>query len=448
MRSLAAATALAVVTTAMPAMADSAFQKRGISVAAAPGDPLGPELSAQLSREGRFAVFATGVRGNEPASVIVAAAADGAQRAKLGGLATYVLVPRISFGAIHASDAEPERDGHGNPIGHGANAEVTVTSELTCPLQVQLQMYEVPSGKLLHTLFQSFTLKRKLEYVYTKYDSPRSIATKAGELGGRIAVELSRPPQSAFASQAADGIHDLAIDLKVQLQRLDEFKLQASVMAMDPARDRISFNLGSALNVGTDGWFDLYQGDQWIGTTKVRDIGLQQSEAQVIFLDRPLKLGDRIVEQQKGNIWNGLRAGGLALTTGVLATAGYGLQWDLGPIIGASETYFTLDIDALTNAKSAGAAVQGGFMKKNYVRRWAFSYGVKAGALNFSALTNNVLVPSAMLAGGVDCHLTPEIVWTNDFGLEGLWPIATLASPGKVTVPFGPALRTGFALAF
>jgi hypothetical protein len=377
---------------------------------------------------------------------LVAQVAAAAANGHADGVATYAFVPRFRFGRTEADLPEPLRDARGQVQAEGPNGTVTVRAHVSCPFSCQIEIYEVPSGKRVAGYTFDDTLTRTIEYSYDRHDSVAAIQYKAAELGKRIGIELVRSPRDAFASQAASAAEGFGAQLVGRVRELEAFKLQAGVISYDAGRDWVLFNLGTGLSVHADDWFRLERDGKEIGMAKIRAMDPSRSAAQPVFLELPVRPGDRVVEVPKANAWHGLEAGALVLNTGVLATAGYGMQWDIGPTFSLSELYLTFDAYGLTGGPNGGFGLDLGLAQKYFSRRWGFSWGGRVGGLSYAPLTNNAIVPAGQLLGEVDCFLTPWLVWNAQLGAEAVWPVATAV--GGTRYPLGALARTGLSFNF
>lgn len=418
-----------------PAQAEPA--RHGVAVLEAPGQPCGAELRQALAAMGRYRMLpAAGSTAALTASL--ASVADAARAA--GVHDAYVLVPTVAFGRV--DDGQPDTQTDQNGIS-------TVAAELTCPYTMRLAVYDASTGRLVKTLEESTDLTRRFEYTYDRRTDRQAIVEKGIELAHAMAEAAALPPAVGFASQAVNGESTLVNEAIGDLLKLPMFQLRGSVTGWSAPSDRIAIDLGTDFNVHIDDGFEIMRGDRAIGYLRVRGLDAAGSETQPIFLDDTLRVGDRVVEYRKANLWEGLKVG-MAWLGGPALLGTYSGDLDLGGLTRASELYGTWDLSMLSTGAVSGGMGELGLVKRLVFRRWAFKAGLKVGLAGLNGFSGTVTVPGVALASGVDCYLTPDWIWSTDLAYEAYMPVRQKggAANGTLINPLGPLVRTGISYVF
>lgn len=451
--SLALSTGLLPMAVALPAFADQApatYTKKTIAVYQPLGDPNADELVDALNDMGRFQVLAVPTT-EDGVGGFIAKVRSASQAAGTASSPAYVFTSRYTLGSIYSTPLKSDetRDKATNQLIKGE-----VYGYLKCPLYFNVEIYEAASGKLIKQLRYQPELERKYMYTFTGETTTDAHRLKREELDQAMLHDLRMGSEVMFRSDALNQMRGLIRGSVIgDVRRMDEFALAVGVSGWDARNDKVFFGLGQDLKVRTDDSFKVFQDGREVGFLKVRQVGKNSSSAQPIFMDAPLRVGDKVQEYHKQNWWNAFK-GGMVWMGGPGFMASYDGDLDVGSAFGLSEFSLSYHGAYLTNGKVAGVQGELGLSKKWFSRRWGFGIGPRFGYTLLSGGANNASAPGLTIASTLQCYLTPDIVWSTELGLTaytGIDPTKmgiTSMPKGAMVNPLGPVAQTGFTFVF
>lgn len=451
---LALAVVPAVVGSPTPAaaaeQAPATYTKKAVAVYAVNGEPHGHALRDGLSGLGRFHVLSVPASSGEAVPAYLAKVKSASQAAGLGATPAYVFVPRYALGRVGMDKLETNRQLDKST----GKLNTTVSSAITCQMRANVDVYEVATGRLIKQFVFTPTLRQAYEYHYSNQTSDEAIRLKSIEFTERMAHDIRMPVEDLFGRRAVDEMSGLMRGSVVSgVRAMDEFKLVVGVTGWDAKADRIFFGLGRDLKVRVDDGFKIFQNGREIGFVKVRRVDANSSQAQPIFIQDGLRIGDTITEYPKANWWNSLK-GGMVWMGGPAFIASYDGDIDIGTNWNWDEFFLSYRLGGLTNGKAGGSIAELGLARKFFWRRWGLSVGPRVGVVGLTGSTNNAVAPGLTLASSVNCYLTPDLVWTTSADFQAYTPIdptrmgfAAGLMP-KAINPFGPSVQTGLTFVF
>lgn len=437
-------------TAAMAAEAPAAYTKKAVAVYEVSGQPHAEALRDGLRNLGRFHVLTVPAGRGEAIANYLARVRGASQAAGLAQTPTYAFVPRYALGRVGLEKVETERQLEKST----GKLSTTVSSAITCQMRANVDVYEVATGKLIKQFAYAPTLKQAYEYRYSNETTDEAIRLRSIEFTERMAHDIRMPPEELFARRAVDEMSGLMRGSVVSgVRDMPEFKLAVGVTGWDAKSGRVFFGLGRDLKVRVDDSFKVFQQGREIGFVKVRQVDANSSQAQPIFMDAPLRVGDTIAEYPKSNWWNGLK-GGLLWMGGPAWMASYDGDVDIGTHWNWDEFFLSYRLAGVTNGQASGSLAEVGLARKFFWWRWGLSVGPRVGVVGLMGPVKNAIAPGVTLASSLNCYLTPDIVWTTSLDLQAYTPIdptqmgfAAGAMP-KAINPLGPSVQTGFTFVF
>lgn len=448
----AMATAIAPTASAAPAAAQPApatYTKKVVAVYQTANDPTAMALRSGLAGLGRFHVIDVQMNQGDGMPAFLSQVKSASQAAGLGQTPAYAFKTRYSLGRVRATEPKTNREIDKQT----GKMETTVSAALKCPLLFQVEVYEVASGNLIKRFDYSPELEQGYAYRYSNETTEDAIRLRSIEFTERMAHDIRMPPEDLFGRRAFDEMASLARGSVVSAVRgMQEFQLAVGVTGWDAKTDRVFFGLGKDLKVRVDDSFKIFQDGREIGFVKVRQVGANASEAQPVFMDAVLRVGDKVVEYPKQNWWNSLK-GGMLWMGGPAAIVSYEGDLDVGTIFDMPELYLNYNLAGISNFQAGGSMMELGVAKKFYWRRWALAVGPRAGFVGLTGSTNNAVAPGVSLASTLNCHLTADLVWSTSLGFSAYTPIDPtrmgFAGAAKRNIsPLGPVAQTGLTFIF
>jgi len=201
---------------------------------------------------------------------------------------------------------------------------------------------------------------------------------------------------NAFESAVNGPFTGLARKIQVTLRKIPEFQLAAQVQSS--GSNSITFEFGRQSDVELDAGYKVYEemaskGKNYIGYVKVRKVGDEKakppvsSRAQKIIQKEKIEAGTEIKEYPQLLLNGYLRGGIMPIDQSQLASGASsiapallgGFEYDLARFIGISELWGNVEGHFAFGSKASNLGVEGGLVKKFYIRRLALDLGVRGG---------------------------------------------------------------------
>lgn len=286
-----------------------------------------------------------------------------------------------------------------------------------------------------------------------------------------IALIWLAQPRRHLLNQAHSRIRGEMPGILKWAKGLDPFIIKSEVLSTDWQQDEIRMAFGKDVGIRTDngyrvvrrikredGGFDVKD----VGMIKVRRIEATMSVAQPLIVDEPFAPGDQLIERPRLD-WNmslkvGLSPFGIpeslvSMSEGpsfrqrasVVAPAfTLANEYGLGAMTGISELYGLVDATFVAGSPIFGLQGELGLLKKHFQRRWGWYYGGKIGFLHAMAsggpaTVRGITYSSTMLSAdapgvsglvGLNYHVTPDLLFTVDLGLQAYAPTMGWALTG------------------
>lgn len=422
---------VAVAALAAPAAAaePGAYQKRRV-VAFETADPVSSAARVGLQGFPRVEYVSVASRPNEPVSRFLARVREASKSA--GSRPTYVFVPRYTLGAV--TYTEPKAEDTKQPNGL---VETVVSAEMNCPLTYTVEVYNAGTGARLHTLTRHATLSRRYETRYDQRHSDRTVGYKEGVLIATLSQEARRPPLELFSNQIQGQISSTASWLQGAIADLEEFKLYARIVNWDDQKDLVFVDMGKEMGLGLEHGYTLVRDGKELGYLRSVQVNNGQSAFQPVFLDTLVRRDDRLVETRRHSGFFSVRTG-MGWLSGPAASGTLSLEPSIGTGFGVTDLTLPIEVSLLGNGAYGGLQLELGVTKKHFFRRWGFSYSLKPGVLSVGESGGF----GATALAGLQCFLTPGMIWSLEAGFQGYRAYTTAKNPGVPVNPFGPVMRT------
>ncbi|MCX5866709.1 MAG: hypothetical protein NT009_04375 [Proteobacteria bacterium] len=199
----------------------------------------------------------------------------------------------------------------------------------------------------------------------------------------------------AFDSAVNNPFLGLARQIQVELRKITEFQLTAQVQSS--GWNSVEFEFGKQSDVELDAGYKVYEevagkGKTYIGYAKVRRVGDEKgqppvsSRAQKIISKEKIEAGTELKEYPQLLVNGYLRGGILPVdwpdnseASSVAPAFLGGLEYDLARFVAIPELWFLAEGFIALSSDMYYYGVEGGLVKKFYVRRLALDLGVRGG---------------------------------------------------------------------
>ncbi|MCX5859788.1 MAG: hypothetical protein NT056_07840 [Proteobacteria bacterium] len=244
----------------------------------------------------------------------------------------------------------------------------------------------------------------------------------------------------AFDSAVNNPFLGLARQIQVELRKITEFQLSAQVQSS--GWNSVEFEFGKQSDVELDAGYKVYEevagkGKTYIGYAKVRRVGDEKgqppvsSRAQKIISKEKIEAGTELKEYPQLLVDGYIRFGLLPIDQSNLnADAGSmafgpvgGLELDLARFIAVSELWFSAEGYIAMASDAYFYGVEGGLVKKFYLRRLALDLGVRGGwsRVTLSGGANDGYMQDQFGVtpyGGLELLLAPWLSVTGQVGFR------------------------------
>ena len=341
----------------------------------------------------------------------------------------YIIIPRVdSFSKSVDSDKVTEKDGD-TKYKYSVSVKYSLKVEVWNAANIGSE--ENPNWEPY--LEDSFTIS--------------TIGKESQELNKK--VKSSKLEESLADEAVRNSLFLLDLQMGKALKQLDMFIIKAQVTDANLKTDRIKFNFGKNVGLHVDDPFKVLFFEKnpdgskkkiEVAYMKVRKVWEDESQAQVLILQNPYRVkekelinpGDQVLEHPKMGLNIIVKTGSAPLfmepdSEGIWMTYydGYdnyyfesdqgvvngvgsltlGIEFNLAPLLGISETYLYEDNTLLFNAPMIGGLAELGYRKRFYKRRLAGFYGIGLGVFG---MTGNIgTVPNGNVTGADFMYQTP-----------------------------------------
>ena len=288
------------------------------------------------------------------------------------------------------------------------------------------------------------------EYVEGQLDDVRLALLKTVEATTEMEKEITvlRPDPKAkwqaFEGAVNNQFVGVARKIQIEVRRIAQFKLSAQVASS--TWNSIEFEFGKESDVSVDHGYKVFEevegkGKQYIGYVKVRKAGdeseNEMSRAQKIIEKSKIEAGTELQEYPQLLVNAYFRTGALPLKFENIisvpeiedSSLGFGLvgglEYNLGRFVGFSEFWANVEGQIALGGNSLYYyGVEGGLVKKFYLRRLAFRLGARVGWSRLTWDLSDTWVGSEAIqdqigvsgVSGLELVLSPAAALTAELG--------------------------------
>ncbi|MEB3285055.1 MAG: hypothetical protein VKN33_07210 [Candidatus Sericytochromatia bacterium] len=457
-------TALAQLQT-LKADVKSDFTGVPLAVYAPVGGPVWATLREKLRATGRVGIIDLApTPGESSAAYVTRVRAKAAAGGEL-----YVLIPEYRVGAVEIEASRTDRTEKttkktstrkGKTKGARSSAkkstgfDARTYTNVTCRLEMTLTLVDAKTGAVLFRRDRQRTLLRSFDYRHDEGTSRAARRLMERQMLEAVERVRHRAPQDVFASggafnQGVDGLIDSAVQT---LSDAEPLRLQVIVSGWSSKENRVRFNLGRNLSVRQDAGFRVMNGLEQVGYVKVRELADRESSAEPLYLKRPIRASDRVVEDRKNGFHLGYRIpfAGFARGDGVSANfVGASLfgEWSMaGGGAHLSEWYLGTGFTGGPSPRGFGSLFDVGVAKKFCFGPWAVRAGSKLVAAHLGEISAGTAIFGGALATGLEYHLNEHLLVAVD--VDGVGFLPTLTDGVNYFGVGGSVFRTGLTSLF